>query len=100
MQGDTFNPTGHLEVWKVYRDGTKELHWTDHNVITSGMGIGLAQLYSASGSDSILDYQILNFQVGTSGDTTNYGVSSYKLQGPLSGVRPYGIQTGLQAQGF
>lgn len=100
MQGDTFNPTGHLEIWKVYRDGTKELHWTDHNVITSGMGIGLAQLYSASGSNSILDYQILNFQVGTSGDTGNYGVSSYKLENPLSGVRPYGIQTGLQIETF
>ena len=79
MAQDKFNPTGHLEIWKVYPDGEKELHWTDHNVITSGMGVGLAHLYSARGSAKITDYQIINWQVGTGGDTEDYGVSTLSL---------------------
>ena len=39
---DKFTPTGHLEVWKIYDDETEELHFEEQNVITSGMGIGLA----------------------------------------------------------
>jgi len=93
MKTDKFQPTGHLEVWKVYPDGTKELHWGDHNVITSGMGVGLSNLFAVSGGESIVDYQIVNFQVGVSGDTNDYGVSSYKLQSPLGGVKPYGVKS-------
>jgi hypothetical protein len=36
-------------------------------VIVSGMGVGLSYLFTGSGSDSILDYQIDRFQVGVSG---------------------------------
>ena len=61
MTKDKFTPTGHIEIWKVYPDGSKEMHWTDNNVITSGMGVGLAHLYAASGSGSIIDYQILKY---------------------------------------
>ena len=95
MSKDKFTPTGHIEIWKVFPDGSKEMHWTDHNIITSGMGVGLAHLYAASGSTSIVDYQILNYQVGTSGSLTDYGVSSYKLTGPLGGVKPYGLKSFL-----
>lgn len=93
MAQDKFNPTGHLEIWKVYPDGEKELHWTDHNVITSGMGVGLAHLYSARGSAKITDYQIINWQVGTGGDTEDYGVSTFKLNAPLAGNAPYGVKS-------
>ena len=93
MTKDKFTPTGHIEIWKVYPDGSKEMHWTDNNVITSGMGVGLAHIYAASGSGSINDYQILNYQVGTSGDLTDYGVSSFKLKNPLGGVKPYGLKS-------
>lgn len=95
MKIDKFTPTGHIEVWKVYPDGTQELHWSDHNVITSGMGLGLTYLYSASGSNSIVDYQILNFQVGVSGDVNNYGASSYKLEEALGGLAPYGTKSNI-----
>jgi len=98
MSKDKFTPTGHIEIWKVFPDGSKEIHWTDHNIITSGMGVGLAHLYSASGSTSIVDYQILNYQVGTSGSLTDYGVSSYKLTGPLAGVKPYGLKSFLYVE--
>jgi len=93
MSHDKFTPKGNLEIWKVYPDGTKDLHWADHNVITSGMGVGLAYLYSASGSNSIVDYQILNFQVGVSGDINDYGVSTYKLESPLGGTAAYGVKS-------
>ena len=98
MSKDKFTPTGHIEIWKVYPDGSKEQHWSDHNIITSGMGVGLAHLYAASGSTSIVDYQILNYQVGTSGSLTDYGVSSYKLAGPLGGVKPYGLKSFLYVE--
>lgn len=98
MSQDKFTPKGNIEIWKVYPDGSKELHWNDHNVITSGMGVGLAHLYAVSGSTSIVDYQILNYQVGTSGDLNNYGVSSYALESPLSGVKPYGLKSFIRVE--
>jgi len=78
------SPTGYLEVWKVYPDGERELYWEDNNVITSGLGVGLAHLFSGSGSNNIVDYQILNFQVGTSGNESNFGASTFELSGPLT----------------
>jgi|ETNvirenome_6_85_1030632.scaffolds.fasta_scaffold00015_80 hypothetical protein len=84
---DTFNPVGEIEVWKMYEDGREpELHFSDHNVITSGMGVALASLYSGSGSQTISDYQILSYQLGYSGAITNpysYGTSSTQLINPL-----------------
>ena len=75
---DTLNPTGHLEILKIYPDGTEELHWSDHNVITSGMGVTLGYLFSETGSSSILDFQLAYAQVGVSG-SANYGTSTFKL---------------------
>lgn len=94
-KGDRLQPTGQLEVWKVYPDGGRELHWSDHNVITSGMGVGLSHFFALSGGESIIDYQILNFQVGTSGDSSDYGVSTYKLNSPLSSTAQYGSSSPL-----
>ena len=88
-------PKGHVEIWKVYEDThEKELVWEEHNVITSGMGVALSHLFSASGSNSILGYQILNFACGSGGDVTNYGPSSFVLNKPFSQV-DYGTNAGL-----
>jgi len=73
---------GDLEIWKIHEDGTEELHFSEHNVITSGMGVGMAHLFTGSGAGKISDYQVLNFQVGTGGDVTDYGVSTYSLKTP------------------
>ena len=81
---DKIKTKGFLEVYKVYDDGTEELHFSENNVITSGMGVGLAHLFSASGGTKVTDFQILNFQVGASGRDSNYGTSSYALTGPLT----------------
>jgi|6_EtaG_2_1085325.scaffolds.fasta_scaffold05282_3 hypothetical protein len=85
---ENFNPVGELEVWKLYKDGREpELHFSEQNVITSGLGVGFASLYAGSGSDNIVDYQILNFQVGVGGDSDNYGVSTSHLAQPLSATQ-------------
>ena len=81
---DTIKPQGNLEVWKIYDDGEEELHFSEHNVITSGMGIGLAHLFSGSGAGTVADFQILNFQVGTGGNINYYGASSFQLTTPLT----------------
>lgn len=72
------NPVGYLEVWKRYRDGTEELHFSEQNVITSGMGVGLALLFGSEGSNSILDYQIKFAQLGTASQA-DYSVATYSL---------------------
>lgn len=90
MSKSKFNPVGNLEIWKVYKDGTREIHWDDHNVITSGMGVGLSYLFSLSGSNTISDFQIAYFQAGTGGDVNDYGASTYALNTPLISVSGYG----------
>jgi hypothetical protein len=88
----TFQPKGFLEIWKVYDDGTEELHWSDHNIITEGMGIGLAHLYGGFGSSKITDFQIGYFQVGT-GDATEYTSLQKELETPLGKKSDYGVVT-------
>lgn len=97
----TYNPVGRLEIWKVYNDKgrEKELVWDERNVITSGMGVGLSHLFSASGSTSIADYQIINFQVGTSGNLNDYGASTFRLNAPLESSS-YGNQAGFVKEDF
>lgn len=75
--------SGHLQIFKIYLDGTEELIWDENNVITSGMAVNLAYLlgdagYNTISSPSILDYQIAYWQVGVSGVST-YGTSTYTL---------------------
>jgi len=91
---DKIQPTGNLEIWKIYEDGTEELHFEEHNVITSGMGIGLAHLFSGSGAGNINDFQILNFMLGTGGVAWDYGVSTFELNTPV--IRPEYLTAGSE----
>tara|TARA_R110002020_G_scaffold428_2_gene2147 strand:+ start:2980 stop:3570 length:591 start_codon:yes stop_codon:yes gene_type:complete len=84
---DNIKATGFLEITKLYPDGTEEVVFDERNVITSGMAVGLSHLFSASGGTSLENYQILNFQVGVSGDINTYGVSSFKLVSGLTQVQ-------------
>ena len=79
-------PVGHLQILKLYEDGTEETHFDEHNVITSGMGVGLAHLFATSGGSTISDFQIVNFSVGTGGvfSDSSYGYWTYKLTTPLT----------------
>ena len=58
---------GHLEIIKIYPDGTEEVHYSEDNVITSGMGYTLLKAFSTSGAGSISPFQIVYFQLGVSG---------------------------------
>jgi len=73
---------GHLTIIKRYTDGQEEVVFDDHNIIVSGMGVGLTYMFTGSGSNSVLDYQIDRFQVGVSGPPTGGVLSSiYELSG-------------------
>tara|TARA_R100000963_G_C4635645_1_gene99845 strand:+ start:51 stop:677 length:627 start_codon:yes stop_codon:yes gene_type:complete len=85
---DGLNIKGHLTIHKV-ANGEEELVFDDKNVIVSGFGWGLSQLYGKAGSTSIADYQIDRFQLGVSGHTGNQVSSTYELSGPLSSVGEY-----------
>jgi hypothetical protein len=83
---------GHLQITKCYQDGSQEIVFDDHNIIVSGMGLGLAQMFSLSGPPTVLDYQIDRFQVGVSGSSNLEVVSTNELAGPLSSLSEYGDQ--------
>jgi hypothetical protein len=84
---EKFKPTGHLQVIKIYEDGTEEVHFDENNMIVSGLGVGLSHLYAGSGGSQISDYQVINFQVGVSGDELDYGTSTFKLTSPCTAAQ-------------
>ena len=90
--------TGHLNIVRRWNDGQEEVLLDDSNIIVSGMGVGLSYLFTGSGSDSILDYQIDRFQVGVSGPPDG-GVTSgiYELSGQLTEAE-YGAGSNLFIQ--
>ena len=97
---ESFDPSGHLEIYKIYADGTEECVFEEANTITSGMGVGLGLLYAGSGSTTMTDFQVRYFQLGTSGDSVidTYGVSQYSLVsafGQENGITDYGIDSTL-----
>ena len=93
------NPTGHLQIFKVYEDGGEELYFDENNVITSGMGVGLSHLFAGSGSDNIVDYQIRYFLVGSGvTDATDYSASTYMLKAGVSSAANWGADTQLSIE--
>jgi len=83
--------TGHLQIAKIYNSGNEEIVYDDHNVIVSGMSVGLSYLFTLSGSNTITDYQLDRFQLGVSAPPTGGVVSSiYQLSGNLSSFEEYG----------
>ena len=90
--------TGHLTIIRKWNDGEEEVLLDDSNIIVSGMGVGLSYLFTGSGSDSVMDYQIDRFQVGVSGPPEG-GVTSgiYELSGQLT-ESEYGAGSNLFIQ--
>lgn len=88
---------GHLTIIKIDKEGNEEILLDDANTIVSGMGVGLSYLFTGSGSNSILDYQIDRFQIGVSGPHESYGTnpsSIATLSGALDSVE-YGAGSNL-----
>lgn len=81
---------GHLQIAKKFDNGVEEIVFDDHNIIVSGMGLGLSYLFSQNGSDDILDFQLDRFQVGVSGSVGREVNGTNRLGGPLSSVDEYG----------
>lgn len=90
---ENLNITGHLTISKLHRTGEEEVVFDDKNVIVSGMGVALSHLFSLSGSQSILDYQIDRFQVGVNGSPANQIPSTVKLTDPLVSYAEYGLNS-------
>jgi hypothetical protein len=92
--------TGHLTIIKQFNDGKEEVVFDDHNIIVSGMGVGLSYLFTGSGSQNILDFQLDRFQIGVSGQATsvdaniNQVSSTFALSGPLA-IGQYGTNSNL-----
>lgn len=90
---------GHLTIYKLHKNGNEEIVFDDHNIIVSGMGVALAHLFALSGSNSILDYQIDRFQIGTSANAES--VSTTTLNLPLTSVSSYGLNSNvITASGY
>jgi hypothetical protein len=86
---------GHLTIIKKFTDGQEEVVFDDHNIIVSGMGVGLTYMFTGSGSNSVLDYQIDRFQIGVSGPPTGGETSSiYELSGAAT-LAEYGAGSNL-----
>lgn len=83
------NIHGHLTISKLYPTGNEDVVFDDHNIIVSGMGFGLAYLFSLLGSQTITDYQIDRFQLGVSGSTAAEVSSTFQLSSPLSSISEY-----------
>jgi len=88
---DQIKPTGHLEITKIYKDGTKEIVYSKSNVITVGMGVTLAEMFGApTGASPTADiYQIPYFQLGDGGSTGLQVSGTVGLGSPLT-VSEYG----------
>jgi len=94
-------PTGHLQIFKAYEDGTEELHFDENNVITSGLGVGFSHLFSGSGADNIIDYQIRHFLVGSGvTDATDYSASTFKLKAGVVGSADWGADSTLLIESY
>tara|TARA_R110002095_G_scaffold36288_1_gene33986 strand:- start:1496 stop:2110 length:615 start_codon:yes stop_codon:yes gene_type:complete len=85
---DGLGTKGHLTIHKI-ANGEEELLFDDKNVIVSGFGWALANLYGKAGSTTVTDYQIDRFQLGVSGSLANQESSTYELSGPLSSTEEY-----------
>ena len=77
-------PRGHLEILKLYPDGREEVHFSEQNVITSGMGYTLLKAFSSPAVDNISGFQIVYFQLGTSGDSSLQGPGTRQLSSALA----------------
>ena len=81
---ENYNPVGHIEVWKHFPDGTRELHYEDKNVICSGMGANLSEMFDAPPTANVEEYQLTYFKIGTGGSEGLQVSTTNDLGSPLA----------------
>jgi|TARA_A100000172_G_scaffold41301_3_gene25223 arylsulfatase A-like enzyme len=91
---------GSVEITKVYSDGRKELVCRDNNVLTTGLGVSLVDLFTETGSTDIKDKIAGYFQIGVGkhqpenqSDSASKYISS--LASPLTTSEEYGVDASL-----
>ena len=89
---------GYLEIVKVFEDGREEIHFSDKNVITSGMGVTLLEAFNTTSSKSVSLFQIVNFQVGTGGSSGLQVSGTGALAAPLSATSQYGTNASFETE--
>lgn len=90
---------GFLTIVKKYNDGSEEIVLKDHNMIVSGMGVSLSEMFSAPDDSLVNNFQIDRFQVGVSGNTSEVLTSSInQLRSPLENLSDYGLGTNLDIE--
>jgi hypothetical protein len=82
---------GHLTISKLFKDGSEELIFDDHNIIVSGMGVGLSFLFAGLGSTKVTDFHLDRVQFGVSGNSSLETSTTFQLSGPLSSLAEYGV---------
>tara|TARA_R100000008_G_C3583985_1_gene170684 strand:- start:515 stop:1099 length:585 start_codon:yes stop_codon:yes gene_type:complete len=87
---------GHLEVVKIYSDGSEEIHFSEDNVITSGMGYTLLKAFQVEAGGNISSFQIPYFQLGVSGNTGAQVSSTGELSAALSSAAQYGADVNFE----
>lgn len=81
---ENYNPVGHIEVWKHFPDGTRELHYEDKNVICSGMGANLSEMFDAPPTANVEEYQLTYFKIGIGGSEGLQVSTTNDLGSPLA----------------
>lgn len=94
---DDLGINGHLQIAKLYKSGEEEIVFDDHNIIVSGMSVGLTYLFAGLGSTKVTDFQIDRVQLGVSGYAALETSTTYQLSGPLSSTLEYGTDTDIYA---
>lgn len=92
--------SGHISICKVYKDGTKEIVLDKHNLVTAGLGLTIANLFTGVGSKFVEEYSPRYFQLGT--DTIGYEDTTtsayfYKLSGALD-WQAYGPDSDIEVK--
>ena len=85
--------TGSLSISKRYANGNEVLISDDHNVICSGIGVGIASMLAAGEAASPKDFKINLFQLGLSSQTMTS--SLYKMGDPIS-AKEFGGDTNVR----
>lgn len=84
MNTEVLQASGNLEIIKIFNNGSEEVVFSDHNLITSGLGVSIATIFVGSGSVNIKDHQIRWFQMGSGDYAVAYDNTVYKLELPLA----------------